>query len=48
MVFTAARLSAPEALDLGILNYVSEDYDAMHEKCLEICSKILKNVRKLF
>lgn len=43
LIFTAQRLKAPEALELGILNYVESDYDAAYEKCLELAKKILRN-----
>lgn len=44
LVFTAARLSADEALAYGILNYVEEDYETAYLKALTIAEKILKNV----
>ncbi|KAL4471430.1 hypothetical protein ABPG74_008323 [Tetrahymena malaccensis] len=43
LIFTAAKLSPQEALELGILNYVEEDYDSAYNKALTIAELILKN-----
>jgi len=48
LVFTAARLKAEEALALGIVSYVEEDYEAAYKKALEISEKILKNVNTTY
>lgn len=46
LIFTAARLSPEEALHLGIINYVEENYESAYNKALSIAEKILKNVFK--
>mmetsp|Transcript_46445 Transcript_46445/g.53852 ORF Transcript_46445/g.53852 Transcript_46445/m.53852 type:complete len:277 (-) Transcript_46445:134-964(-) len=41
LIFTAKRLKAEEALSLGIVNYVEEDYAKTNQKALEIAQQIL-------
>jgi len=41
-------LKAEEALALGIVSYVEEDYEAAYKKALEISEKILKNVNTTY
>ncbi len=44
LIYTGDRLSADDAKNLGILNYVEENYEAAYNKALGIAEKILKNV----
>ena len=42
LVFTGRVLTADEALAMGLLNYVTEDYGTAFEKSLELCREINK------
>ncbi|KRX05222.1 hypothetical protein PPERSA_06856 [Pseudocohnilembus persalinus] len=43
LIFTGARLKPQEALEIGILNYVEEDYEASYNKALSLAKMILRN-----
>ncbi len=40
LIFTGDRLTPDQALEIGLVNHVSEDYDAACIKALEIAGKI--------
>jgi methylglutaconyl-CoA hydratase len=42
LVLTGRRLSADEALAMGLVNYVSVDYTAAYEKSLELAREMNK------
>lgn len=43
LVYTSERLSADQALHIGLVNYVVEKYDELESKAVEISEKIVKN-----
>jgi enoyl-CoA hydratase/carnithine racemase len=40
LIFTGDRLQGEEALKLGIVNHVEDDFDKAYKKALEIANKI--------
>ena len=40
LIFTGDRLTADQALGIGLVNHVAENFDKAFEKALEIASKI--------
>ena len=40
LIFTGDRVSAEQALELGMVNHVRDDYDSAVEKAIEIATKI--------
>lgn len=40
LIFTGDRLSPQQALDIGLVNHIAEDYDAACVKAMEIAGKI--------
>jgi enoyl-CoA hydratase/carnithine racemase len=43
MIYTAEKLNAERALNLGLVNHVVEKYEDLQEKGIEIAEKIVKN-----
>lgn len=41
MIFTGQILSSAEALQIGLVNYVEDNYEMVYKKALEIVGKIL-------
>ena len=43
LIFTADRIDAQRALEIGLVNYLAPDYESANAKALEIAEKICKN-----